>query len=294
MTGATEGLPCRWRARPERIVSFHTRLYGADATLRTHNEHYTFDRYLVAPASLPSSLRNLKVSAVPITSFLRRDTRAAAKKRRKWCRGKYNMGLTGAAFIDADTHFPAYWSPATLQARALVDSQHNCEDILMNFVVGNATASAAAQRSPITANASHQAVEFVRAPVRLDLGSHSGADRASKRLQSCLLTRYLLGSNTQHEVVRLVSCQTNLVCLLLVAGVGISRRAAFGAQRDRCLRVFSQVFGKMPLSPIDFDYQREAPPVCSIPGIGCFYPDGLIDSIGHLVASLWRYRTARR
>ncbi len=49
------------------------------------------------------------------------------------------MALTGAAFVDADLLFPAYWSPAVTAARSLVDEQTNCEDILMNYVAGNAT-----------------------------------------------------------------------------------------------------------------------------------------------------------
>jgi hypothetical protein len=49
------------------------------------------------------------------------------------------VALTGAAFVDADVLFPAYWSPAVALARSLVDEQTNCEDILMNFVAGNMT-----------------------------------------------------------------------------------------------------------------------------------------------------------
>ena len=55
------------------------------------------------------------------------------------CRGEYNVALTGAAFVDADTLFPAYWAPAVAPARHLVDEQTNCEDILMNYVAGNVT-----------------------------------------------------------------------------------------------------------------------------------------------------------
>ncbi len=54
-------------------------------------------------------------------------------------RGEYNVALTGAAFVDADDLFPAYWAPAVAAARSLVDEQTNCEDILMNYVAGNAT-----------------------------------------------------------------------------------------------------------------------------------------------------------
>ena len=54
-------------------------------------------------------------------------------------RGEYNVALTGAAFVDADTLFPAYWAPSVAAGRRLVDEQTNCEDILMNYVAGNLT-----------------------------------------------------------------------------------------------------------------------------------------------------------
>ena len=65
------------------------------------------------------------------------------------CRGEYNVALTSAAFLDAETLFPAYWAPAVAAARSLVDEQTNCEDILMNYVAGNATLQVSDATSPL-------------------------------------------------------------------------------------------------------------------------------------------------
>ena len=56
-------------------------------------------------------------------------------------RGEYNVALTGAAFVDADTSCsPRTGRQAVAAGRRLVDEQTNCEDILMNYVAGNAHA----------------------------------------------------------------------------------------------------------------------------------------------------------
>lgn len=114
-------------------------------------------------------------------------------------KGQYNAVLTGAAFLDSQTAFPAYWADAVKPARDMgapaaalsvlppqqraqlstaswwmnipcpspdecpsvvphlphcpaVDSVFNGEDLLMNFVLANASGSAA--------------VEFIRPTVR--------------------------------------------------------------------------------------------------------------------------------
>ncbi|KAI8103680.1 hypothetical protein M9435_005014 [Picochlorum sp. BPE23] len=50
---------------------------------------------------------------------------------------KYNLILTGAAFIDHTTYFKKYWSKKYAKLRDLVDKKKNCDDILMNFVVAS-------------------------------------------------------------------------------------------------------------------------------------------------------------
>lgn len=54
---------------------------------------------------------------------------------------QYNAILTGAAFLDATTAFPLYWADSVAPARSVVDDVFNGEDLLMNFVLANKTAS---------------------------------------------------------------------------------------------------------------------------------------------------------
>jgi hypothetical protein len=78
-------------------------------------------------------------------------------------RGRYNLVLAGAAFMDADAFFPAYWAPALAPARALVDELRNCDDLLMNFVAGNASRAAGGG-----------GVRYVRPSRRVDVSGLSG------------------------------------------------------------------------------------------------------------------------
>ncbi|BFI25327.1 protein MpGT64.1 [Marchantia polymorpha subsp. ruderalis] len=76
-------------------------------------------------------------------------------------RAGYNMILTGAAFMDIDMAFPLYWSDENEKGRAIVDELFNCEDILMNFILGNRTES--------------QPVEYVHPSWALDTSKLSNA-----------------------------------------------------------------------------------------------------------------------
>lgn len=75
---------------------------------------------------------------------------------------QYNAVLTGAAFLDASKAFSAYWDDAVAPARAAVDAVFNGEDMLMNFVLSNASGPG------------NQAVQFIRPSRRLDISKLSG------------------------------------------------------------------------------------------------------------------------
>ena len=49
--------------------------------------------------------------------------------------GRFNMAVTSSAFLDASKYYSLFWSDKVAEARDLVNSKINCEDILMNFVV---------------------------------------------------------------------------------------------------------------------------------------------------------------
>jgi hypothetical protein len=78
-------------------------------------------------------------------------------------RGRYNLVLAGAAFLDAAPLFAAYSAPRLAAQRALVDELRNCDDLLMNFVAAEASAAAGGP-----------AVRYLRASRSLDLSPASG------------------------------------------------------------------------------------------------------------------------
>ncbi|CAM0954245.1 unnamed protein product [Alopecurus aequalis] len=61
----------------------------------------------------------------------------------RYARGKkgYNLILTGAAFMDSAFAFSRYWSEEAREGREYVHKNFNCEDLLMNFMYANASAS---------------------------------------------------------------------------------------------------------------------------------------------------------
>lgn len=75
---------------------------------------------------------------------------------------KYNLILTGAAFIDHTTYFRKYWSKKYATLRDLVDRKKNCDDILMNFVV----ASSHRETKPV--------VQYMRPERLIDLSHTTG------------------------------------------------------------------------------------------------------------------------
>ena len=112
---------------------------------------------------------------------------------------KYNVVLTGAAFLDASVAFPLYWSPTVAPARLVVDELFNGEDLLMNFVLSNAT-QAKAESNKINGDAlpSSPAVKFFRPRRRFDISKfsqvgishnmHKFEDSAAKYLHAFLNT----------------------------------------------------------------------------------------------------------
>ncbi|XP_057789424.1 glucosamine inositolphosphorylceramide transferase 1-like [Salvia miltiorrhiza] len=76
--------------------------------------------------------------------------------------GRYNMILTGAAFLDGRAAFERYWSEEAEAGRAVVDRLFNCEDVLMNYLYANASSSGGA------------VVEYVRPAWAIDTSKFSG------------------------------------------------------------------------------------------------------------------------
>lgn len=87
-------------------------------------------------------------------------------------RGQYNAVEPGAAFMDSQSAFAAYYSDALAEARAMVDEKMNCDDILLNMALANATAAALAGGGPDAVP--QPAVQWLRPERRLDLSRLSG------------------------------------------------------------------------------------------------------------------------
>ena len=140
-------------------------------------------------------------------------------------KGAYNMILSGAAFIDSWSAFNAYWAPEISTARTLVDTLQNCDDILMNFVVANATKRARlademnADDIPGAAHPSPP-IQYIRAERRLDVSSWSGVGISHDPLQ-------------------------------------------FMRDANQCLDEFVKLFGGNPLQIRLFDWMEATTPRCS-------------------------------
>jgi Glycosyl transferase family 64 domain len=122
-----------------------------------------FARWRTSPSSLTGFVPRL--AEVSVNPRYQTEQESIAK-------GWYNLILTGAAFIDSRAAFAAYWnkdSKPMQEARNVVDSLFNCDDLLMNFVVANRTESPTNRRGK-----KQGSVLYVRPSRRLDLSWWSG------------------------------------------------------------------------------------------------------------------------
>lgn len=94
-------------------------------------------------------------------------------------RGRYNMVLTGAAFLDSETAFPLYFSEENWPVREIVDDLFNCEDLAFNYVLGMRATG-------------HPTIEYVRPNLRVDMskvssvGISRNSEEHARRRSQCL------------------------------------------------------------------------------------------------------------
>ena len=155
------------RVRIETNNSLNNR-YKPDDSLRFRAVLSLDDDLRVPCADIERGFAVWRISPNALTGFYPRLAEVSATPRyqgepvaieKSW----YNLILTGAAFIDSRTAFARYWADSIAQARTFVDHVQNCDDLLMNFVVANATKG---RRYPTVA--------FVRPSRRLDVSWWSG------------------------------------------------------------------------------------------------------------------------
>jgi hypothetical protein len=142
---------------------------------------------------------------------------------------RYNVILTGAAFLDASVAFPLYWSPAVAPARLVVDELFNGEDLLMNFVLSKATQTR--NNTNNNSRSSPPAIKFFRPRRRFDISKfskvgishnmHKFEDSAAKYLRAFLNTFQYNPLQPQDLITALRGdrkpyfCGTTIGCLYL-------------------------------------------------------------------------------
>jgi Glycosyl transferase family 64 domain len=161
------------------------------------------------------------------------------------CRNQYNIILTGSAFMDHKLYFTLYQQAAA--GAALVEELFNCEDILMNFVVANATNS-----SP--------AILFVRPRLRIDVSFTSGQS---------------VPSPPQFELAEpLPDLTVEVTCRSCCAGVPrlSGKTSRHRSKRDICLQQFSVLFGDSNLHMRTPDWGTRGMPQCGLARlVGCLF-----------------------
>ncbi|GAB4815340.1 hypothetical protein N2152v2_002386 [Parachlorella kessleri] len=161
--------------------------------------------------------------------------------------GQYNALLTGAAFLDSRTAFALYWAEKVAPARQLVDELVNCDDLLMNWVIANAS---------LGNNATLVGSKDMR---RGHLGSSSSRATARDGGDAALM---FVRPERRFDISYL-------------SGVGLSHSPSrFQRQAEQCLASFVEIFGHNPLRSRRFDWGSYRPPYCGWPAthaLGCFY-----------------------
>ncbi|GAB4815338.1 hypothetical protein N2152v2_002384 [Parachlorella kessleri] len=197
-------------------------------------------------------------------------------------RGLYNAVLTGAAFLDSWTAFPAYWADAVAPARATVDEVFNGEDLLMNFVLANRTHHLLAAAGASEVRRRRQEQEELRG--QMMAGQHHQGQR--RQQQHSLQRRrqqqqqHEEGKRQHEEEVDWLPdsaiefiAPTRRVDISKLSGVGISRNfERFKQQAGHYLANFTATFGYMPLESLPHKWTEQSrPPFCAIGWLGCTY-----------------------
>eukprot|EP00887_Chlorella_sp_A99_P007508 scaffold2.g7508.t1 len=223
-------MPCKdiergfaaWRARPQKMVGFFPRLIEGEEGEGTPHLVFRGERYAVD-------------------------------------RGGYNAVLTGAAFIDTWTAFPAYWADPVATSRAEVDRVFNGEDLLMNFALAE----------QLTRNASQEA-RARREELQAAFWGRPGARQAQTQAASSQQPgdQQEQGQWAAVEFIR----PTRRLDISKLSGVGISHNwKGFKDTAQDYLAHFVADFGGTPLRTQKFDWSYSSPPFCAIQFLGCSY-----------------------
>eukprot|EP00887_Chlorella_sp_A99_P000276 scaffold13.g276.t1 len=172
-----------WRRDPARMVGFYPRLLVPEAPPPAPSGGAGGD---AAAGGAPARGQGASQGEAP--PVYRWEEHSLEKR-------EYNAVLAGAAFVDSRTAFPLYWAPAAEPARRLVDEVFNCDDLLLSFVLANATRAEARRGGAGIAPAAvrRQAAHWLHPLRRVDISrlassvgiSHS-RDKFKKTADRCL------------------------------------------------------------------------------------------------------------
>lgn len=170
--------------------------------------------------------------------------------------GKYNALFTGAVFMDAEKWFKEYWSVGNVKGRSVVDSIFSCEDILMNFIISNASSSSGASSlsSSSRGNSNNDPADGV---LEDPFGSMSPLRYVRPHRRLDLTTAAGIGSSYKGRGAR--------------GGGGGGGKRSQKAVRQECIDEMVQLFGIFPLREVAIkpaDGQEESP-FCSMFRLGC-------------------------
>jgi hypothetical protein len=132
------------RIRVEEINSLNNR-FRVDPLIKTQAVLELDDDIMMTCTDLEKGFRVWREHPKRMVGFYPRmiDGKPLQYRNERYARGKkgYNLILTGAAFMDSEFAFKKYWSEEAREGRDYVHKHFNCEDLLMNFLYANASAS---------------------------------------------------------------------------------------------------------------------------------------------------------
>lgn len=147
---------------------------GSNKKKNIQDEYRTPYSFLLRPLTRMMSFARWARKETAMSSWLYQSERQAIRT------GAYNIMLT-PAMVYSRRYMDEYWKEKYQKFRTFVDMHHNCEDILMNYIVAHANTNTTAPHAV-----------FVRPKKRLDI---------SKRVSAHGISRYQGHMKTREECV---------------------------------------------------------------------------------------------
>jgi hypothetical protein len=170
------------RIRQERVNSLNNR-YRPDPEIRNRGVLELDDDIFMSCGDLEKGFAQWREHPERIVGYYPRlaDGKPLKYRREQYAfeRGRYNVILTGAAFLDSESAFPLYFSEENRAVRKIVDDLFNCEDLALNYVLRiNSTG--------------YDTIEYVRPNLRVDMSKMSrvgisrNSEEHARRRSECL------------------------------------------------------------------------------------------------------------